>query len=358
MADQGQRTEQPTPRRLEKARREGRFPVSKEFLSATTFAAFVWLVTTQADTTTATLTKVFRDLLRASFQAELWLSSPHSLGLKVVPQLLPAVAWGLGLTLLALGTQLVSTGFGFAPAKLTLDFSRLLPTGRLSQTVRQNLASAGHALVLLPLFAWAAYSILSENLSLYERLARFRLEAAIRGAAASLGDLLRKAAFLLLIFGAWDLLRQRRKWKNEMRMSKQEVKDEQKEAEGSPLMRMRIRRLQRDLARRRMMQQVPKATAVIVNPTHYAVAIRYQMGESAAPRIVAKGKNWLAQRIRLLAAKHQVPIVENAPLARALYGAAEVGQEIPTHLYQAVAEVLAYIYRLMRAKGPGRREGF
>ena len=104
---------------------------------------------------------------------------------------------------------------------------------------------------------------------------------------------------------------------------------------------MRIRHIQRDLARRKMMQKIPEATAVIVNPTHYAVAIRYSPESSGAPRLIAKGKNYLAQRIRKKAIEHQIPIVENPPLARALYSSVEVGQEIPTHLYRAVAEILA-----------------
>jgi flagellar biosynthetic protein FlhB len=118
-------------------------------------------------------------------------------------------------------------------------------------------------------------------------------------------------------------------------------------------MKMRIRRIQRDFARRQMMKEVPKATALIVNPTHYAVAIRYSLESGAAPRVVAKGKNYLAQRIRQIAIKSQVPIVENPPLARALYTSVEVGQEIPGHLYRAVAEILAYIYRLMGGRLPG-----
>ena len=123
-----------------------------------------------------------------------------------------------------------------------------------------------------------------------------------------------------------------------------------KETEGNPQIKARIRRLQRDLARRKMMKEVPKATAVIVNPTHYAVAIRYEMESMAAPLVVAKGKNYLALRIRQMAVEHQVPIVENPPLAQALYKSADVGQEIPPHLYRAVAEILAYIFKLMHGR--------
>jgi flagellar biosynthetic protein FlhB len=131
-------------------------------------------------------------------------------------------------------------------------------------------------------------------------------------------------------------------------MSKQEIREEHKENEGNPQVKGRIRRIQRDLARRRMMQAVPTATAVVVNPTHYAVAMRYVMESMAAPVVVAKGRNYLALRIRERAREHGIPIVENPPLAQALYKSAEVGQEIPAHLYRAVAEILAYIYRLTR----------
>jgi flagellar biosynthetic protein FlhB len=118
-------------------------------------------------------------------------------------------------------------------------------------------------------------------------------------------------------------------------------------------MKAKIRRLQRDRARRQMMKEVPTATAVVVNPTHYAVAIRYEMDSMAAPRVVAKGKNYLALRIRQKAIDHQVPLIENPPLAQALYKSVEVGQEIPPHLYRAVAEILAYIFKLMNGRLPG-----
>jgi flagellar biosynthetic protein FlhB len=126
-----------------------------------------------------------------------------------------------------------------------------------------------------------------------------------------------------------------------------------KEAEGNPQMKGRIRRLQRERMRRQMMKEVATATAVVVNPTHFAVAIRYQMESMAAPRVVAKGKNYLAQRIRQRAVENQVPIVENPPLAQALYKSVDIGQDIPPHLYRAVAEILAYIFKLMNGKLPG-----
>lgn len=169
----------------------------------------------------------------------------------------------------------------------------------------------------------------------------------------SLRDLLWRAAAVFLLIGILDFFRQRQLYQKDLRMSKQEIKDEFKESEGDPRLKSRIRRLQRDLIRRQMLKEVPQATAVIVNPTHFAVAIRYRSDSSGAPRVVAKGKNLIALRIRHIAVDHQVPIVENPPLAQALYKSVNVGEEIPSHLYRAVAEVLAYIYRLMNQKLPG-----
>jgi flagellar biosynthetic protein FlhB len=149
-----------------------------------------------------------------------------------------------------------------------------------------------------------------------------------------------------MIWGSIDLFRQQRRFEEEMRMSKQEIRDESKESDGNPQVKQKIRRIQRDALRRRMMSQVPTATAVIVNPTHFAVAIRYHADSMATPVVVAKGKNYLALRIRAIAIENMVPIVENPPLAQALYKSVEIGQEIPSNFYRAIAEILAYIYKL------------
>ncbi len=163
-------------------------------------------------------------------------------------------------------------------------------------------------------------------------------------------DVLWKAAAFFVLFGTVDLFRQKRRFAKKMRMSKHDLKEELKESEGNPQVKMRIRRLQRDVRRRRMMDEVKTASAVIVNPTHYAVAIRYHHESMQAPVVVAKGKNYLAARIRARALEYQIPLIENPPLAQALYKSVEVGQQIPSHLYRAVAEILAYIYRLMGTK--------
>jgi len=160
-------------------------------------------------------------------------------------------------------------------------------------------------------------------------------------------EVLWKGAALLLLFGCIDLFRQNRRFAKQIRMSKQDIRDEHKETEGNPQMKARVKRLQRDFRRRKMMSEVASATAVIVNPTHFAVAIRYQHDAMSTPVVVAKGKNFLALRIRQRAVDHQVPLIENPPLAQALYKSVQVGQEIPPNFYRAIAEILAYVYKIM-----------
>ncbi|MGC8793398.1 MAG: EscU/YscU/HrcU family type III secretion system export apparatus switch protein [Bryobacteraceae bacterium] len=354
MSDRSQRTEQPTPRRIEKARREGRFPTSREFVAAVQFLVFVLAAATVGKALMAGLVQGTRRLLAQAFHGEL--SVPRLAGLlnvAVSRELVPLAWLGALLVGATLVTQLALTRFGFSVRRLRPDPQRLNPLARLRDLPRQNGPLFFQAILLLPLFGLALYGVIRSNL---EELAAMGLEAPGRGAArlgAILMALIWRAGLVFLVFGAWDLWRQRRRYMAELRMTRQEVRDEAKEIEGNPQVRARIRRLQREVLRRRMMQQVPKATAVVVNPTHYAVALRYRMEEMPAPVVVAKGKNYLALRIRQVAVENQVPVVENPPLAQALYQSCEVGHPIPVHLYRAVAEVLAYIYRLMNGRLPG-----
>ena len=138
-----------------------------------------------------------------------------------------------------------------------------------------------------------------------------------------------------------------------MRMSRQEIRDELKQSEGDPMVKGRLRQIRMERARRRMMSNVPKADVIITNPTHFAVALAYKPEEMAAPRLVAKGADQIAQRIREVAQEHEVPVVENPPLARALYAAVDLEEEIPAEHYRAVAEIISYVFRL-QGRQPGR----
>jgi flagellar biosynthetic protein FlhB len=354
MADSGQKTEQPTQRRLEKTRKDGRFAVSREFVSGVQFLAFVALLVAYAVQWAGAGRELMRTLLLAAFQTQLTREGfIHLLTGVVGPKLTPLLVAGMALTLVSIASHIAVTKMGFAPEKLAPDFTRLNPMPRLKGMPQQNLHSAMEAIFMLPIFILALWFIVRDNLNEYLRLPLYSVESGVARVAVSFESLFWKAAGLFLVFGCLDLLRQKRRYSSELRMSKQEIRDEFKESEGNPQIKMQIRRIRRDLLRRQMMKEVPKATAVVVNPTHFAVAIRYDMGSMSAPVCVAKGKNYLALRIKQIAIDHQVPIVENPPLAQSLYKSVDVGQEIPAHLFRAVAEILAYIYRLMNGRMPG-----
>jgi len=354
MPDRSGKTEQPTPRRLEKARKEGQFPSAREFVAALQFMVFLGLVGAGGERWWRELRLSARSLFTLAFAGDLNARDVSHLAWQIFwRNFLPLAAGGLAVALATLGLRLITTRFGLSLKKLTPDLARLNPAAKIRELPRQNLPALLQALVLLPLFLWAVYAMARDRIESFLALPLASVESACQVLAGSLLGLCWKAAGLFLIFGAVDLIRQMRRHRNDLRMSRQEIKEELKDLEGNPQMKARIRRIQRDRARRQMMKEVPKATAVVVNPTHFAVALRYQMETMVAPVVVAKGKNYLAQRIRQKAMEHQVPIVENPPLAQALYQSVEVGQEIPPHLYKAVAEILAYIFKLMHGRLPG-----
>jgi flagellar biosynthetic protein FlhB len=354
MADKSQQTEKPTPRRLEKARDEGRFPAAKEFVGGLQFLAFVMLLSWGGGAWVGRIRHLLRRLVAYAFRSEMTSTSVFEMARTIVETaILPLVLAGGGLVVLSVAVRLGTTRMGLSWKGLAPDLGRLNGFSRLTELPKQNVPAMLQAALMLPMAAVTVYAMARQNLPAYLALPFQGVEAGARTLTASLQTLLWKAAMVFMVFGAIDLFRQQRKYLKDLRMSKQEIRDENKEVEGNPQIKARIRRLQRDVLRRRMMHEVPKATAVIVNPTHYAVALKYDLDSMAAPRVVAKGKNYLALRIRQKAIANEVPIVENPPLAQALYKSVEVGQEIPPHLYRAVAEILAYIYRLMNGRGPG-----
>src|ERR1035441_10540942 len=222
--------------------------------------------------------------------------------------LLPLALGGMAVALATLAFRLVTTRFGFSLKKLAPDPARLNPLSKLRELPRQNLPSLLQAVILLPLFLWAVYAMARHKLEEILALPLGSAENGARFIGGSLLELFWKAAGLFLVFGAVDLVRQMHRYKQDLRMSKQDIKEEMKDLEGNPQMKARIRRLQRERLRRQMMKEVQKATAVGVRPTPFAVPIRYQVESMAALVVVAKGKNYLALRIRQKAVEHQVSI--------------------------------------------------
>jgi flagellar biosynthetic protein FlhB len=348
-ADQAQRTEQPTPRRKLKAREEGQVPSSREFTAAVQFATAVLLLVVFAREAGEGLARSMRGIIREAFRVSLDPQRYYLLAATLLEGPLSFVgALGAVLIGLSLLSHLAQTGFALAPQRLLPDFGRLNPMSRVREIPGENFSQTMRALLLLPAAGWVFWYVVDTRLESFLRLPRQGIEAAAATVGDALFELLWQAAAVLLALGLYDLYRQRRKLQKRLLMSKQEVRQEQKDLEGNPQIKARLRRLQREMRRRQMMRAVPEATVVVTNPTHYAVALKYDAETMPAPLVLAKGLDYLALRIRALAEEHRIPIVENPPLAQVLYKSCEVGSEIPPHLYRAVAEILAYIYRLTR----------
>jgi flagellar biosynthetic protein FlhB len=347
----GEKTEKATPHKLLKARREGRFASSKDFVSGLQFTVFVILLVQSGQQLLANLKVATRTLFVQAFRPDL---SPEAL-IVILQQsfaqtMYPLAATSGILVLTGLAFQLSSTGFAMSLQGLVPKASNFSVLSKLKSAPQKGFASAIQAVALLLLFGFTLYWVSARDIGRMMLVPLSSLQVGLNDMRGICMNVLWKAAAFFVLFGMIDFARQRRRFAKQMKMSKQDLKDETKQNEGNPQIKMRIRRLQRDNRRRRMMEDVKTATALIVNPTHYAVAIRYHHESMAAPVVVAKGKNYLAARIRARALAHQIPLVENPPLAQALYKSVEVGQQIPPHLYRAVAEILAYILRLMGAK--------
>lgn len=348
MADSSQKTEQPTAKRLHKAREEGNFPVSAEMVAAVQFVGFVLMAGSWTSAWLAQLKTTTVLLIHKAFERDAEIASLLAIFQLVLNKNILQLGLALSaLCLLVFFSHLAITNFGVSFKKLSIQFNRFNPLPKFQEIPKQGFGKVIEAIAILVFTGIVLYTLASENLGRLASLPFARLETSVRVSASILLALLWKAAGLMLAFGLVDLFRKKQKHWKDLRMSRQEIADELKETEGNPHLRARIRKLRRDLLRRRMMSEVPKSTVVIVNPTHFAVCIRYVPESMATPVVVAKGKNYLALRIRQVAREHEIPLVENPPLAQSLYKAVEVGQEIPPLFYRAIAEVLAYVYQMM-----------
>jgi flagellar biosynthetic protein FlhB len=348
MADTGQQTEKATPRRLSKARSQGNFPAAREFVSAVQFFAFVAFGAAWFPGWVQSVQSALRMGLHQAFAGPLTPTDLFAIfGRLSFVVLRPLAVLGTILLAITILFQLASTNMGFSLVRLVPKFERLNPVAKLKDLPGRNLGSFVQAVVMIPVMFWLTWSLVRDRLPDLLRLPLLPVSSAAAVAGTLVKDAMRKASFVLVVLGLFMLVRERSRYSKRMRMSKHDIREEQKETDGNPQTKARLRRLQRDARRKNMMRNVATATAVVVNPTHYAVAILYEQGSMAAPKVIAKGKNFLAARIRQRAIENQVPIIENPPLAQTLCKSVDVGQEIPAHLYRAVAEILAYIFKLM-----------
>jgi flagellar biosynthetic protein FlhB len=352
MADSGsERTERATPKRLEEARKKGQVPRSVEL----SMAAVCIAAATAIYTLGRGAAGKFADFMRGALS----LRPEQSVGDDVIwPALMNAGSQALinilpilGATFIAaLAAPLAIGGWNFSAEALMPQFSRLNPASGLGRMFSaRGSVELGKGLAKVGVVALIAYVLLSGLTPQMMGLSTEPLNGAIGHAAALAGYSLLVLCFGLVAIAAFDVPFQLWQHGRDLKMTREEVREEYKESEGSPETRGRIREAQRALARGRMLHEVPKADVVVTNPTHYAVALRYDDQKMRAPIVVAKGTDLTAARIREIAAENGVPLVEAPPLARALYRTVDLGREVPAALYITVAQVLTYVYQLKAA---------
>lgn len=349
MAD---KSEAPTSHRLEEARKEGQVVRSQELITAAVIVMSAFLLRGPGTQLTVAfkqlLTNSILELPHAELSAEWIRRTSYNFGAQILPSL------GLilvGLLLTGVTLTLGQTQFLWAGKKIGFDFKRVNPLEgfkRLFST--HGLIELLRSLLKLAWVSWVAYSFVRSNFSTLLTLTQYDMTKAVSLFAELCVSLTMRVGSMYLVLAVADYAYQRWELYKNLRMSKEEIKEEAKRSEGDPMLKSRVRSMQRQMARGRMMSNVPKATVVITNPTHLAVAIEYQEGMKA-PRLLAKGPYRVAQRIVKIAKENRIPVIQNIPLARAIYKTIEIGQEISPDLYLAMAEVLAYVYKL-RGKVP------
>ncbi|MDP9127100.1 MAG: flagellar biosynthesis protein FlhB [Pseudomonadota bacterium] len=350
--DQDQKTEQPTSKRLGEARDRGQLPISRETAAWVVFMGILivvmWLAPPMAEKLMMIL-RVFLEMPHAiaiddrGMQTTIFLTLAHvveATGLLFAVMAAAAVA----------GTM-VQTGFFASLESIKPDLTRLSPRSglnRLFSTVA--LVELGKSFGKLVVLGGAVVVTLLPVAYMVPNFTGQPIEAVLAFLHAKAVHLIIILIVVFAVIAIADLVYQRYQYFKNLRMTKSEVKDEFKQQEGDPMIKSRLRQIRLDKARKRMMAQVPKADVVVTNPTHYAIALQYDNKKMAAPIVVAKGLNLIADRIREVASEHNVPLVSNPPLARALYDTVDVDHAIPTQHYRAVAEVISYVYKLRNRK--------
>ncbi|MDY7538000.1 flagellar biosynthesis protein FlhB [Undibacterium sp. RTI2.1] len=343
-----ERTEPASPKRLEQAREEGDVPRSRELSTCTILLAAgagLWM-------SGGSLIRQLNHMLIDGLSMERTLAFDHDMlfshiGMILMDVLLAFAPLGGLLMLVAIGSPLLIGGWLFSAKALQPNFSRMNPlsglTNMISSKAGVELVKAILKALIVGTVAWIV--VMNQKDAIFG-LASEPLAAGSAHMATMLAICFLSIVGALVLIAGIDVPYQMWSYAKKLKMTHQEVIQESKEANGNPQIKAKIRAQQREMARRRMMSEVPTADVVVTNPTHYAVALKYKDGSNGAPRVVAKGADAVAAKIRELAAENNIPLLEAPPLARALFKHTELGDEIPETLYAAVAEVLAYVFQL------------
>jgi flagellar biosynthetic protein FlhB len=343
------RTEKPTPKKLSDARKKGQVAQSREIPSAmilmTALAVFYFGGQGMARQLAEMMRSSFRNMDGGWMQSA---ASADQLAGWLFDQTL-GILMPMMIALLVIGivANVAQFGFNLKEDLLVPDFKKLSPIQGVKRLVSlKSLVELLKSIFKIGFVGLIAYLILRNEISQIPSL----IHAEVPETAAYMGEVAFKIAFFvclgLIVLAVADFAYQKWQHQKNLMMTKQEIKEERKQSDGDPLIKSRIRSMQMEMAQRRMMEAIPSADVVITNPTHFAIAIKFDAQTMAAPQVVAKGADLVALRIREIADENDVPMVENKPLARALFSSTDIGDFIPAELYRAVAEVLAYVYRL------------
>jgi flagellar biosynthetic protein FlhB len=350
--DQDQKTEAPTGKRLDEARERGQLPVSREAASWVLFLAILTVVTWMLPPMAAHMLSSLRVFIEMPHEMNLEDRGLQDVIFHTIIQIGMATA-GIFIVLAAaaiLGTMM-QTGLFASLDLIKFDLTKLSPMAGFKRLFSTNsLVELGKSFVKMVVLGTIVFFTLlpvAQEMPLFTGHPLPEVIVFLHQKAIHLVIML---LLTFTIIAAVDLFYQRFQYFKNLRMTKAEVKDEFRQQEGDPLIKSRLRQIRLEKARKRMMAQVPKADVVITNPTHYAVAMRYDSARHAAPVVIAKGIDKVAERIRAVAEEHKISIVSNPPLSRALYETVEIDEAIPTQHYRAVAEVISYVYKLKKRK--------
>jgi len=358
MPPQQDKTEQPTPRRREELRQKGNVPISVDFTSSVNFIVLFLVALFILPSLSKEMMNLMEEIWTGNYYLKevdcQWVSHLYQIGLRYFIQaLLPLIAVASGL---ALFLGFLQTGFTISGEKLKPKFDYINPIRGLERLFSLRIAMEALKIsIKVFLGIVLAYVVVKDALPRLADLIYMDIPAGLK----TVEDITQRLGLylggLFLGVGFFDFFYQRFEYERNIKMTKEELKEEYRRTEGDPIIKSHIRRRQREIARRRMMQEIPKAQVVVTNPTHIACALRYERGKMRAPVLVAKGQRLMAEKIKEVAQENGVPIVENKKVAWELYRHCDIGQEIPSFLYRAVAEILAFVYRLKATYG-GRKK--
>ncbi|PHR60874.1 MAG: flagellar biosynthesis protein FlhB [Robiginitomaculum sp.] len=343
--DKSQKTEAATPQKLQDARKKGDIVKSQEIPSWTLLATSVLVVGVFSGPLVQNLTTWLQTFFARAGTMPLDGQNVQALASSIVWHMFGSLALIIGLLMVAgLAGHVLQQGFLWAPDKIKPKFSKISPVeGAKRLFGMQSLVNFGKGLGKMSLVGFVSFAVVWPRRDVLANLPYLDLAALLPLVREVSVVLLVAAVSVFALIAAADYFYQRHSFLERMRMSRKDIKDELKNSEGDPHVRARLRQVRMDRSRKRMMQAVPDASVIIVNPTHYAVALKYDQDETPAPVCVAKGVDDLALRIRQVAKEHDIPVIENPPLARALHANTEIDQEIPEEHFQAVAKVLGFI---------------